>query len=85
MVVSGDCMLMHGLARPKSARQGRPQIDLPNEESHCVTVKVRLECAGEISAVDCLGPFCSSHNVVIICLAMHSSTYSSCKPQPEKF
>ena len=33
----------------------RSQIDLPNEESHCATVKVRLECAGEMSAVDCLG------------------------------
>ena len=38
----------------------RSQIDLPNSELHCATVEVRLECAGEMSAVDCLGPFCSS-------------------------
>ena len=35
----------------------RSQIDLPNSELHCATVKVRLECAGEMSAVDCLGRF----------------------------
>ena len=49
----------------------RSQIDLPNEESHCATIKVRLECAGEMSTVDCLGPFCSLR------LAMHSSQHTA--------
>ena len=39
----------------------RAQIDV----SHCVTVKVGLECAGETSTVDCQGPFCSFHNFII--------------------
>ena len=51
----------------------RSQIDLPNSELHCATVKVRLECAGEMSAVNCLGPFCSCHNIIILHLATHSS------------
>ena len=42
----------------------RSQIDLPNSELHCATVEVRLECAGEMSAVDCLGPFCSYHIIL---------------------
>ena len=33
------------------------QIDLMKEVSHCGTVEVSLECAGETSAVDCQGPF----------------------------
>ena len=37
----------------------RLQIDLPNEELYRATIKFRLECAGETSAVDCLGSFCS--------------------------
>ena len=47
----------------------RSQIDLPNSELHCATVKVRLECVGEVSAVDCLGPFCSCHIIIIILFA----------------
>ena len=67
-------MLMYmGPARPKSPPHGkegiRSQIDLPNSELHCATVEVRLECAGEMSAVDCLGPFCSCHNIIIILFA----------------
>ena len=33
------------------------QIDLTKEVSHCGTVEVGLECAGETSAVDRKGPF----------------------------
>ena len=37
----------------------KAQIDLMKEVSHCGTVKVGLDCAGETSAVDRQGPFCS--------------------------
>ena len=35
----------------------RAQIDLMKEVSHCGTVKAGLECAEEMSVVDCQGPF----------------------------
>ena len=54
------------------------QIDLPNSELHCVTVKVRLEYAGEISAVDCLGPFCLYMSYYYsLRLATHSSRHTA--------
>ena len=67
-------MLMYGLTRPKRppCRKGVPndlptkkeadiraQIDPMKEVSHCRTIEVGLECAGETSVVDCQGPFCS--------------------------
>ena len=56
----------------------RSQIGLPNSELHCATVKVRLECAGEMRAVDCLCPFCSCHNIIILHrLATHSSRHTA--------
>ena len=54
-------MLIYGPARPKSpphGKEGRNKVT-DRRELHCATVKVRLECVGEMSAVDCLGPFCS--------------------------
>ena len=54
----------------------RSQIDLPNEELHCGTVPIGLECMGEMSVVDCLGPFCSCHNIIIH-LATHSSQHTA--------
>ena len=35
----------------------RAQIDLMKEVSYCGTVEVKLECAGEMNADDCQGPF----------------------------
>ena len=56
-------MLMYGPTHPKRPPHGKDRYkgtDRPNEEvSHYGTVKVGLECAGEMSAVDHQGPFCS--------------------------
>ena len=43
----------------------RAQIDQTKEVSHCVTIKVCLECAGETSVVDRQGPFCSFQIIII--------------------
>ena len=57
----------------------RSQIDLPNEELHCATVKVRLECAGEMSAGRQPHVNLKSH------LAMHSLRHTAAADLIEGF
>ena len=75
-------MLMYGPAHPKSpphGKKGRNKVaDRPTYLRIALCdLKVRLECAGEMSAVDCLGPFCSCHNYSSLRLATHSSRHKA--------
>ena len=82
-VISGPGMLTHPKRPPH--RKGVPndlptekeadiraQIDLMKEVSHCGTIEVSLDCAGETSAVDHQGLFCS--------FALQSGVYRYCMP-----
>ena len=50
MLMYGPQLVPHHLTIGKKA-EIRSQIDLSDEELHCGTVKVSLECAGEMSIV----------------------------------
>ena len=76
-------MLMYGPARPKSppqGKEGRNKVaDRPTllRIALCDRQSQAGECAEEMSAVDCLGPFCSCHNILLLLLLHRLATHSS--------
>ena len=77
-------MLMYGPARPKSpphGKEGRNKVaDRPTMIKNCTVrpSKSGWSARERWSAVDCLGPFCSCHNIIILLrLATHSPRHTA--------
>ena len=70
-----DRLVPHHLPTGKKAGI-RSQIDLPNSELHCATIKVRLECAGDERG-RLFGPVLFMSYYYSLRLAMHSSQHTA--------